>query len=232
MFLQYPSIDAEINAAITKHQDLRASIQIQQDILKSSYSKLQESQPEKEEHLAMHQKQKEELDQVGTLAADCENKWQDVNCKLHQCKDYLDFHLKLLEIVSWIDHSETLLKIETVETASADIASLIRKQTSFERSLQQQIKTFSGVKIDGEKLISQDNFKAEVVNSGLIEVEHDLQKLQEKNSGLILELTGLEKCKVIIRKINELRSWLKEKLHVALDESYLELTNILSKLQR
>ena len=88
------------------------------------------------------------------------------------------------------------------------------------------------LKIDGEKLISEDNFKAGVINSGLIEVEHDLQKLQEKNSGLILELTGLEKCKVIIRKINELRSWLKEKLHVALDESYLELTNILSKLQR
>ena len=142
---QYPSVDAEINAAITKNQDLRASIQIQQDILKSSYSKLQESQPEKEEHLAMHQKQKEELDQVGTLAADCESKWQDVNCKLHQCKDYLDFQLKLLEIVSWIDHSA--LTALTVETASADIASLIRKQTSFERSLQQQIKTFSGVKI-------------------------------------------------------------------------------------
>ena len=88
-------MDAEINAAIIKNQDLRASIQIQQDILKSSYSKLQESQPEKEEHLAMQQKQKEELDQVGTLAADCESKWQDVNCKLHQCKDYLDFQLKL-----------------------------------------------------------------------------------------------------------------------------------------
>ena len=29
-----------------------------------------------------------------------------------------------------------------------------------------------------------------------------------------------------------MRSWMKEKLHVALDESYLELTNILSKLQR
>ena len=29
-----------------------------------------------------------------------------------------------------------------------------------------------------------------------------------------------------------MRSWIKEKLHVALDESYLELTNILSKLQR
>ena len=140
--LEYPSADSEINAAITKHQDLKASIQIQQDILKSSYSKLQESQPEKEEHLTMHQKQKEELDQVGTLAADCENKWQDVNCKLHQCKDYLDFHLKLQEIVSWVDNAEALLNVETIETTSADIASMIRKQNSFERSLQQQIKTF------------------------------------------------------------------------------------------
>ena len=230
--LEYPSADSEINAAITKHQDLKASIQIQQDILKSSYSKLQESQPEKEEHLTMHQKQKEELDQVGTLAADCENKWQDVNCKLHQCKDYLDFHLKLQEIVSWVDNAEALLNVETIETTSADIASMIRKQNSFERSLQQQIKTFGSVKTAGEKLVNENNFKSEVITSALIEVEHNLQNLQEKNAGLILELTGLAKCKGTIRKINELRSWLKEKLHVALDESYLELTNVLSKLQR
>ena len=229
---EYPSTDAEINASLTKHQDLKASIQIQQDILKSSYSKLQEGKPEKEEYLDMHQKQKEELDQVCALAENCDSTWQDVNSKLHQCKDYLDFHSKLSEITSWIGNSEALLKVETIDITSADIASLIRKQNSFERSLQQQIKTFAGVKSVGENLIMNDNFKSEVINSGLIEVEHDLQKLQEKNSNLILELTGLEKCKIIIRKINELRSWLKEKLHVALDESYLELTNILSKLQR
>ena len=47
-----------------------------------------------------------------------------------------------------------------------------------------------------------------------------------------MELKGLRNCRLILRKINEMRSWMKEKLHVALDESYLELTNVLSKLQR
>ena len=42
----YPNVVSEVDVALTKHIDLRASLQIQQDILKSSMSKLQESQPE------------------------------------------------------------------------------------------------------------------------------------------------------------------------------------------
>ena len=67
---------------------------------------------------------------------------------------------------------------------------------------------------------------------GLDQVETGLQNLQEKNATFILELKGLRSCRIILRRVNEMRSWMKEKLHVALDESYLELTNILSKLQR
>ena len=44
--LAYPNVVAEVDVALTKHADLRASLQIQQDILKSSMSKLQETQTE------------------------------------------------------------------------------------------------------------------------------------------------------------------------------------------
>lgn len=228
----FPNTDAEIDAAITRHEDLKASLQIQQDILKSSYSKLQERKPEKQELVQLHDSQKEELDKVSALAFECESKWQEVSNKLHQFKAYLNFHLKLSEIIAWIDNAETLLKVDALEATPADIEALIRKQHSFERALQQQQKAFSSIKTEGEALVTDDNFKKDTISSSLIDVEHSLQGLQSKNASLVVELKGIRKCKITLRKVNEMRSWMKEKLHVALDESYLELTNVLSKLQR
>ena len=88
------------------------------------------------------------------------------------------------------------------------------------------------IKKEAEELIARENFRKDEIILGLDKVEAGLQSLQEKNAKFILELKGLRSCRIILRRVNEMRSWMKEKLHVALDESYLELTNILSKLQR
>ena len=178
-------------------------------------------------------KQKGELENVSQLANHCDASWHQVNDKLLQSKDYLKIHLKLVEISSWIENADTLLKtLDASETTTGDIDALLRKQTTFERSLQQQQKEFIVIKKEAEELIARDNFRKDEIISGLDQVESGLLSLQEKNAKFILELKGLRSCRIILRRVNEMRSWMKEKLHVALDESYLELTNILSKLQR
>merc|ERR1719362_2814759 len=232
--LAYPNVVAEVDVALTKHADLRASLQIQQDILKSSMSKLQETQTEEVDDIVeLFSKQKGELENVSQLANHCDASWHQVNDKLLQSKDYLKIHLKLVEISSWIENADTLLKtLDASETTTGDIDALLRKQTTFERSLQQQQKEFIVIKKEAEELIARDNFRKDEIVSGLDQVESGLLSLQEKNAKFILELKGLRSCRIILRRVNEMRSWMKEKLHVALDESYLELTNILSKLQR
>ena len=233
--LAFPNVVAEVDVALTKHTDLRASLQIQHDILKSSLSKLQETQPDPDvdESAELFTKQRDELENVSQLATHCDASWHQVNDKLLQSKDYLNIHLKLVEISSWIENADSLLKaLDATETATSDIDALLRKQTTFERSLQQQQKEFTVIKKEAEELVARDNFRKEEIVLGLDQVETGLQNLQEKNATFILELKGLRSCRIILRRVNEMRSWMKEKLHVALDESYLELTNILSKLQR
>ena len=201
-------------------------------------AKLQESnasdndQHDEEMYAQMFQKQKEELGKVQTLAVNCESKWNEVNTKLHQCKDYLNVNLKLAEIIAWVDSAETILKVDENATTTADIDALLTKQNTFERSLQQQQKAFVVIRAEGENLIADGNFKKEAIAGNLAQGALGLQNLQDANSAFIMELKGLRNCRLILRKINEMRSWMKEKLHVALDESYLELTNVLSKLQR
>ncbi len=241
--MEYPSSDTEIDSALTKHDDLRAALQIQQDILKSSYAKLKETMPDKpddagdgneiEEPDALTEQLKAELDKVSNLVNDCESKWKEIQQKLHQCKDYLAFRLKQSEVVDWLANADTLaVKVEALDNANSDLDAFLRKQTHFERSLQQQQKAFAMVKTVGETLVEEKNFKSSEVENSLIDVEHRLQNLQEESEKRVLQLQGLRKCKNATRRMNEMRSWMKEKLHVALDDSYLELTNVLSKLQR
>ena len=88
-------------------------------------------------------KQKGELENVSQLANHCDASWHQVNDKLLQSKDYLKIHLKLVEISSWIENADTLLKtLDASETTTGDIDALLRKQTTFERSLQQHQKEF------------------------------------------------------------------------------------------
>ena len=228
----FPQVVSEVDLGLTKHADLRASLQIQQDILKSSMSKLQEGKPGQEDNDELFEKQKDELERVNNLANDCDSKWNEINGKLMQSKDFLNIHLKLVEITTWIDNAEALLKVDTSEATTGDIDALLRKQTTFERSLQQQQKELATIKNEAERLIAEGNFRQDAITFDLDQAEVGLHNLQEKSEKFLLELKGLRNCRLILRRVNEMRSWMKEKLHVALDESYLELTNILSKLQR
>merc|ERR1719510_1030258 len=164
----FPNIVVEVDGALTRHADLRASLQIQHDILKSSITKLNDcGDHEGQDELVGEQKI--ELDKVSTLASDCEAKWHEVNGKLHQSKDYLNTHLKLVEITTWIENAEAMLKVE--EASVGDIDGLLRKQNTFERSLQQQQKEFADIKREAERLIAEDNFRKEDISFNLDQVE-------------------------------------------------------------
>ena len=126
----------------------------------------------------MFEKQKEELGKVQTLAVNCESKWNEVNTKLHQCKDYLNVNLKLAEIIAWVDSAETILKVDENATTTADIDALLTKQNTFERSLQQQQKAFVVIRAEGENLIADGNFKKEAIAGNLAQGALGLQNLQ------------------------------------------------------
>merc|ERR1719423_123556 len=80
--------------------------------------------------------------------------------------------------------------------------------------------------------MKEGNFQKPAIERDILELENRLEQLKDKNAARMEENQGSKQCSLLLRKINEMRSWMKEKLHVALDESYLDLTNVHSKLQR
>ena len=83
-----------------------------------------------------------------------------------------------------------------------------------------------------ELVIRPSNLQKPAIERDVLELETRLEQLKDKNATQMEEGQGLKQCSLLLRKIGEMRSWMKEKLHVALDESYLDLVNVHSKLQR
>ena len=115
-------------------------------------------------------------------------------------------------------------------TSQSEIDSSIRKHVEFDRSLGQQQKACAALRAEADRLVTV-NFQKPAIERDVRELETRLEQLKDKNAAHMEESQGLKQCSLLLRKIGEMRSWMKEKLHVALDESYLDLVNVHSKLQ-
>ena len=234
-----PTTEAEIDAALAIHEDQKAAIQIQHDILKSSEEKVMECQTESEE---LNKKLQEDFEAVRELLSTAHQKWNDGKDKLVECKEYQVFHLKVSEINSWLENKSALMEavdnmrgsagVHNDAFTHADIDTALRRQLEFDRALAQQHKSYDTLKEEADELIQKDHFQTAAIQRDMLELENRLEQLKDKNAAHMEENQGSKQCSLLLRKINEMRSWIKEKLHVALDESYLDLTNVHSKLQR
>ena len=234
-----PTTEAEIDAALAIHEDHKAAIQIQHDILKSSEEKVMECQTESED---LNKKLQEDFEAVRELLSTAHQKWNDGKDKLVECKEYQVFHLKVSEINSWLENKSALMEavdnmrggagVHNDAFTHADIDSALRRQLEFDRALAQQHKSYDALKIEADELIQKEHFQTAAIQRDMLELETRLEQLKDKNAAHMEENQGSKQCSLLLRKINEMRSWIKEKLHVALDESYLDLTNVHSKLQR
>ena len=136
-----PTTEAEIDAALTQHEDHKAAIQIQHDILKSSEEKVVECQTESE---TLNEKLQENFENVSELLAIAHQKWNDGKDKLLECKQYQVFHLKVSDINSWLENKSALLEavdnmrgnagVHNDAYTHADIDAALRKQVEFERA--------------------------------------------------------------------------------------------------
>ena len=159
-----PTTEAEIDAALAIHEDQKAAIQIQHDILKSSEEKVMECQTESEE---LNKKLQEDFEAVRELLSTAHQKWNDGKDKLVECKEYQVFHLKVSEINSWLENKSALMEavdnmrgsagVHNDAFTHADIDTALRRQLEFDRALAQQHKSYDTLKEEADELIQKDH---------------------------------------------------------------------------
>ncbi|CAB4056725.1 SPTB [Lepeophtheirus salmonis] len=168
------------------------------------------TQNEIDDAFRLHEEKKSVLLSPKEAILNLKNKSQEIESVLPEEKEIL--HSQISSLQTYFDEAnhEALLDSKDLGDSIGDVEILTRKHDSFEKSLSQQIKEgYTKLKSEGQGLIENNHFAKEKIQDNLEDLKERLDK-----------------------KIFEMKSWSKEKLQIALDETYLDLTNILSKIQR
>ena len=150
---------------------------------------------------------KKEWTKLTLLMDRADQTWENCKLKLLECKQFQSLHLKIIEVSAWLESKKAFIEAENLGESYADIDAIIRKQQEFDRSLQQQQKSFGDLKSEASEVTRRGHFKRTAIEKSLNELEQKMEILREKNTTRMEELQMAKKCYLLLRKINEMRSW-------------------------
>eukprot|EP00096_Caligus_rogercresseyi_P009860 TRINITY_DN3445_c0_g1_i1.p1 TRINITY_DN3445_c0_g1~~TRINITY_DN3445_c0_g1_i1.p1 ORF type:complete len:1494 (-),score=668.45 TRINITY_DN3445_c0_g1_i1:164-4645(-) len=225
-----PYTQQEIDNALRSHEEKKSVLLSPKEALANLKSKSKEIEsvlPEEQEILQT------QMNSLESSVNEASGGWERTRSKLEQCQALNAFTSQLSELNSWIDNKEALLDSKDLGDSIGDVEILIRKHDSFEKALAQQIKEgYTKLQSEGSSLIQNDHFAKDKIQEHLEDLKDRLDQLKNNSFKRAQDLEHSKRCHLLLRKIFEMKSWSKEKLQIALDETYLDLTNILSKIQR
>jgi phage tail tape-measure protein len=150
---------------------------------------------------------KKEWAKLTLLMDKADQTWEGCKLKLIECKQFLALHLKIIEVSAWLENKKAFMEAEDLGESYADIDGILRKQQEFDRALVQQQKSFSDLKTEAGEVVRRGHFKRTAIEKSIGELEQKMEVLREKNATRVEELQMAKKCYLLLRKINEMRSW-------------------------
>ena len=155
----------------------------------------------------LQHKLKKEWAKLTLLMDKADQTWDNCKLKLTECKQFQGLHLKVIEVSAWLENKKAFMEAEDLGESYADIDGILRKQQEFDRGLAQQQKSFADLKGEAVDIVRRGHFKRSTIEKNIGELEQKMEALREKNSSRVEELQMAKKCYLLLRKINEMRSW-------------------------
>jgi hypothetical protein len=133
---------------------------------------------------------------------------------------------------AWLSTKEAELNSDEIGDSLDNVDALLKKHDTFESALAAQSDRITALSGDARTLREKNSIYAD-------EVDEMEQKVLQRHQQLLVACQERRKMLVdsrhwhaFLRACAELMTWLNAKLQIAYDESYLDQTNLQSKLQR
>ena len=164
-----------------------------------------------------------------------ESKSNDKLKILQECYDYQDLKESWKQLENWCKHFEQTLKSEDVGDSVLAVKSLLTKYENIENSARSQMA--SGAAFDNIEQRGQDMIKQRYAQSDLITnlIQTSQTKRKDLDSLLLNRRKQLDDSLMFqnfLMNYYETSQWIKEKIVTAIDKTYLDLTNLQTKMQR
>ncbi|VDO69394.1 unnamed protein product [Heligmosomoides polygyrus] len=226
---QSPKTSAEAEQLIAQHAERRAEIDGRQDELHILHEEGQRLISEQPEH-------KPEVQRAHKRVQNSEHQlrqtWESEKASLQRALEWLQWCDQASMCERWLADKENHLKQGDIGDAPDVVQMLIKSHDAFEETVKKQSEKLEHLKADASKLIASDNEYRGDVEARCEEVLQRHAAMLESASRRRGLLCDSKKYHEFIRTCGELITWINAKLQLAYDESYLDPTNLRSKLQK
>ncbi|XP_055716450.1 spectrin alpha chain, non-erythrocytic 1 isoform X4 [Phlebotomus papatasi] len=170
------------------------------------------------------------LETLESLHGKLHKAWQNRADQLKATHQILLFKAQADQIDRWLRNKEAFLNNDDLGDSFTSVDLLIKKHEAFEKLLNSNqiddLKDFAAA-VKSSKGIDQ-----RVIEQRLEEIEARYAKLLASSAERKFRLQQSLQYQEFLRKLYEVEKWLHQKMQVALDENYREVSNLQSKIQK
>ena len=224
-----PSSASEADAFLSLHQERKSELSARKEMLemlrKHGENLLEEKHSESE-------KIQSEMEKTLEIQENVAQSWDRTKVLLLQGNQLHAFKLQHQRALGWLEEKEAVLNNDDLGDSLAAVEALIRKHEGFITTLNKQAEVIEDLESKGGELVSEDHYDADKVKELLENIKTRLEYIKEKGETRMKKLNASRQLQQFLRKVFDIKTWVKEKVQVALDESYLDLSNLVNKIQK
>ncbi|XP_062606729.1 spectrin alpha chain-like isoform X6 [Saccostrea cucullata] len=158
--------------------------------------------------------------------------WEERKILYEQCMDLQLFYRDMEHADAWMTKQEAFLANTDLGDSLDGVEALIKKHEDFEKSLAAQEEKIKMLDDFATKLIESEHYAYDDVAAKRDQLLERRNALYETSANRRQLLEESYKFQTFERDCDETKSWINEKLKTASDESYLDPTNLQTKVQK
>ncbi|XP_013777045.2 LOW QUALITY PROTEIN: spectrin beta chain, non-erythrocytic 1-like [Limulus polyphemus] len=220
---------SEAQSKLQLHQERKAAINYRKEVFRavkdSGQKLLQQNHPAKE-------KIQEGLQDLEEVQKKLTQVWDECQTAMEQCCKLQMFIEQAKQVEIWLASQEAFLNNDDLGDSMAGVESLIRKHDNFEKKMFAQSEKVDQFEKSTKKLLDNGHYDADAIRSRCRSICQRRDKLKENSSTRKKLLQESKQFQQFLRNVYEVDNWINEKLQIATDESYLDLTNLISKIRK
>merc|ERR1719347_742959 len=224
-----PNSAAEADALMSLHQERKAELNGR----KETFDKLQQFG----EHLIAEKHYEgpaieSTIENTKEILDNVEQSWDATKQQLNQGHQLFIIKQMNIRTISWMEEKEAFLNNDDLGDSIAAVEELIRKHNGFVKTMEKQGVVIDELEKKGDELAKDNHFDTDIILSMIKSARSRMEFVREKCSQRLKKLEDSRQLFQFLRKVNDIKSWVKEKTQVALDESYYDLSNLQNKIQK
>uniref|UniRef100_A0A6B2E568 Putative beta chain spectrin n=1 Tax=Phlebotomus kandelakii TaxID=1109342 RepID=A0A6B2E568_9DIPT len=158
--------------------------------------------------------------------------WPEKQKFLDNCLELQVFNREADKIDATTKSHEAFIEQRELGTSLDEVDAILKRHGDFENTLEAQNKILRGFNDKANRLIANQHYAAEYIDERRNQVLERRQAVREAAQQRKYELQASKGFQQFAAEVEDLDTWLNEKIKIASDQNYKDLTNLPRKIQK